>query len=98
MLGGGNSQKQEKEKEDNCGGEELEGGKVQRKSGNNMLTNTHKQKRLTRHVRIDTKWHKFLKFEAVRQETTMSKLLDKALNGYFDVDFNKLDKEDWMKH
>ncbi len=44
---------------------------------------TKRQKRITKQVRINAKWHKFLKLEAIENETTISKLLDEMCSYYF---------------
>ena len=45
---------------------------------------TKRQKRVTKQVRITAAWHKRLKVEAAERGTTIVKILDGLLEGYYD--------------
>lgn len=48
-----------------------------------MLTNPH-NKRITRQIRVSIKIHKNLKFKAIEENITMSKLADYILNRHLE--------------
>jgi len=41
-------------------------------------------KRITRQIRVSTKTHRNLKFKAIKEDTTISKLADYIINGYLE--------------
>lgn len=49
-----------------------------------MSQKLQKQKRVTKQIRISEELHRLIKLESVRSNTTLSKLADEIMFGYFD--------------